>query len=97
MPYRLTRRAAADLRRIYLESVRDFGVAQAEAYQAGLRRSLDLLGANPKLGRERNEISPSVRIHPSGVHVIVYLVGAEKDVVVVRFRHGREDWVADPL
>ncbi len=97
MPYKLTRRAAADLRRIYLESVRDFGVEQAETYKAGLRRSLDLIGANPKLGREQSEISPPVRIHPSGVHVIVYLIAAEDDVVVVRFRHGREDWMADPL
>jgi plasmid stabilization system protein ParE len=32
MTYRLTRRAAADIRHIYLESARRFGAAQAERY-----------------------------------------------------------------
>jgi toxin ParE1/3/4 len=36
---------------------------------------------------------PSVRIHPSAAHVIV---DAADDVLIVRVRHGREDWLEDP-
>ena len=43
------------------------------------------------MARERTEISPPVRIHPSGSHVIVYLIEEAENILIVRVRHGRED------
>jgi toxin ParE1/3/4 len=96
MAYRLTRRAEADVIEIYLNGVERFGVEHAEAYHAALERTFELVARHPRLAQERTEIVPAVRIHPSGAHVIVYTVGADDDVLIVRVRHGREDWIDDP-
>ena len=95
MTYRLTGKAAADLRRIFLEGMTLFGLAQAERYHARLRRSFELLADNPEMARERPELSPPARVHPCGSHVIVYIV-QDGGVLIVRVRHGREDWEAMP-
>ncbi len=60
------------------------------------RETFELLVQFPGLARERVELTPPVRIHPCGVHVIVYLVMETGDVLIVRIRHGREDWISDP-
>lgn len=49
MTYKLTRKAAFDLRRIYVEGVRLFGVEQAARYHARLEQAFGLLSANPRL------------------------------------------------
>ena len=96
MGYRLTRKAAADIRHIYLESARRFGPAQAERYHVRLRHTFDLLAENPGLARERTELSPPVRVHPCGSHVVIYVVEDDGTVLIVRVRHGREDWAGSP-
>lgn len=95
MTYRLSRRAGSDLIGIYVEGAERFGVAQAESYFARIERTLSLLADQPMIARERAELSPPVRIHPCGAHVIVYRITG-KDILIVRIRHGREDWMGDP-
>ena len=97
MPYILTHAAKADVIRIYTEGAETFGDDKAEAYYADLTRIFDLLGDTPEMGRLRSELTPPMRIHPHGVHVIVYFVDADGNVHIVRVRHGREDWVSDPI
>lgn len=92
--YRLTRKVADDIRHIYIEGARRFGAVQAEAHHARSERTFEPLAANPVLARERTELVPPVRIHPSGAHVVVYLAAENGDVVIVRVRLGREDWEA---
>ncbi len=94
MAYRLTRKAEADILHIYRESAEQFGTAQAEAYHARLERTFGLIALNPRLARERVEISPPVRVHPCGAHLIVYLVEESDEVLILRLRHRREDWTA---
>ena len=47
------------------------------------------------MARLRSELSPPMRVHPCGSHVILYVVDVERGVVIVRVRHGREDWMND--
>ena len=91
MTYRLTRKAAADLRHIFLDGMTRFGLAQTERYHARLKRSFDLLAANPEMARERPELTPPARVHPCSSHIILYTVDRD-GVLIVRVRHGREDW-----
>jgi toxin ParE1/3/4 len=91
MTYRLTRKAEDDLTEVYLNGVREFGVEQAESYLAELLAAFELLSGNPHLARLREEFRPAVRIHPHGAHVIIYR-DIENDVLIIRVRHGREDW-----
>lgn len=96
MGYRLTRRAEQDVIEIYIYGAREFGAAQADAYHDKLETAFDLLASQPYIARERNELAPPVRIHPVGAHIVVYLVDDTGDILIVRVRHGREDWVDEP-
>lgn len=96
MGYRLTRKAADDLRHIYVEGIKLFGAPQAARYHDRLRQAFEMLGQNPQMVRERSEISPPVRVYPCGSHVIVYILDHSGEVLILRVRHGREDWQAEP-
>ena len=72
------------------------GEAQAERYKASIDESLRFIEANPLAVRERNEIAPPVRIHRSGVHMIIFTVEND-DALVLRVRHGSEDRLNDPV
>ncbi len=96
MGFKLTHTAEQDLIDIYVEGFRLFGERQAEAYAQTFRETFELLSQFPGLARERVELTPPVRLHPCGAHVIVYLVTGSRDVLIVRIRHGREDWISNP-
>ena len=44
--------------------------------------------------RLREEISLPVRVHPYKAHLVIYDVGDEDEVIILRVRHGREDWMS---
>ena len=97
MAYRLTGKAVEEITAIYHEGVRQFGADQAEKYHYGMEKVFQLLSGNPELARERDEIIPPVRIHPYGSHLIIYLVEKNSDVLIVRVRHGHEEWQEQPV
>ncbi len=97
MNYRLSKAAEADLIDIFLSGVEAFGVKQAEIYQDKIDHSIAIIGDNPDLARLRTEITPPVRIHPVGSHVIVYLVDDGGLVRILRIRHQRENWTEFPI
>lgn len=97
MPVRRGVQADEDIISIYVESIRQFGVQQADRYMNGLEDVLAMLSQFPRIARERLEIRPPVRVHPYGAHLIVYTLGESDEVYVLRVRHGHEDWQDDPL
>jgi len=90
--FRLTRQAERDVIDIYLYTAEAFGITQADAYHDKLATTFHLLGEQPYMARERKEIDPPVRVHPCGAHIIIYIVSADENVLIVRVRHGSEDW-----
>ncbi|MEJ1172878.1 type II toxin-antitoxin system RelE/ParE family toxin [Agrobacterium sp. CMT1] len=92
MGFRLSLPAEEDAIRIAQEGIDLFGPQQARKYHRELFAIFDLISRNPRIARERNELSPSVRIHPFRAHLVVYRVEADDDVLIVRVRHGHEDW-----
>ncbi|OHV78488.1 type II toxin-antitoxin system RelE/ParE family toxin [Ensifer sp. LCM 4579] len=93
MGYRLSLEAEEDIIDIAEEGVRLFGPAQAGRYHDELFAIFDLIAANPRTARERFEISPLVRIHPFKTHLVVYRIEEDGDIIIVRVRHGHEDWL----
>ena len=91
MPYRLSERADQDVEDIAVFTIRTFGVQQAQKYHEGLKRSFEFLSENPLAARQRKTFSPPVRIHPSGAHVIVYVIDAE-GVLIIRVLGASQDW-----
>lgn len=96
MAFRLSLQADKDVEAVFVVGIQTFGVGPAEGYLDGLWRAFELLARFPSLARERSEIDPPVRIYPYAAHIIVYEIAGE-DVVILRVRHGREDWSASPV
>lgn len=81
----VTRRASADIRRIYFYTLEHWDREQAEHYEARVRQAMNLLIDNPELGAPRGDLR-SLAIER---HVIWYRY--RKDVVTVtRVLHGRQ-------
>ncbi|MCC5888815.1 MAG: type II toxin-antitoxin system RelE/ParE family toxin [Gammaproteobacteria bacterium] len=92
MSYRLSRRAEDEFVDLFVAGVSQFGIEQAERYHDLLEAAFAFLASNPFAARERPEITPPVRVHPVGAHLIVYTLNAAGDVFILRVRQGHEDW-----
>jgi toxin ParE1/3/4 len=88
--YRLSRAAANDVVGIYLHGLERFGPGQADRYHTDMAAAFAFLARHPLAARLREEIAPPVRVHPFGVHLIVY-EQTGGGILVLRIRHGRED------
>ena len=95
MGYRLSNEAENDIIAIVKIGIRLFGERQADRYNSDLFALFDLISANPRMARERKEVSPPVRIFPFKAHLVVYIVDENDDVLIVRIRHGHENWIDD--
>jgi toxin ParE1/3/4 len=93
--YKLSRQAEEDIVELYLAGAAGFGVTQAERYHEGLKATLEFLAEYPMAARERTEISPPVRVHPYRAHLVVYRIEGH-DILIIRLRHGHENWQASP-
>ncbi|CAN7621866.1 type II toxin-antitoxin system RelE/ParE family toxin [Pararhizobium sp. LjRoot238] len=95
MGFRLSLQAEEDIIGIAEDGVRLFGPAQARKYHDELFAVFDLIAANPRMARERRELSPPMHIHPFKAHLVVYRIDDDGDIFIVRVRHGHEDWTGD--
>ena len=95
MAFHLTKKAEEDVIRIFLEGAELFGTAKAENYHAGLHHTFGIIAHHPKIARQREELSPPARAHSFQSHIIIYQIGDDNDVIIIRVRHRREDWIDD--
>ncbi|MGB5614461.1 MAG: type II toxin-antitoxin system RelE/ParE family toxin [Sedimenticolaceae bacterium] len=72
--YALRELAVADLEAIWVYTVEQWGVEQAERYLKSLFACFEDLAENPQLGRQRDEVKAGYRSFPQGRHVVFYLV-----------------------
>lgn len=93
MSYEISVKAKEDMLHLYIDGAERHGVDQAERYYAGLIGQFETLTSHPELYHERSEIVPPVRVCPYGVHVIIYTVNKTGGLLIIRVRHGREDWL----
>jgi len=93
MNYILSRKAEEDIISIYLHGLENFGDIQADAYHTKLQACFEFLAQNPLSANERLELLPPVRIHPVGVHIVIYQLIDARNIFIIRVRHEREDWL----
>jgi toxin ParE1/3/4 len=93
--YRLTSAADLDLDDIYDFGITEFGLRIANAYLDGLIDCFNFLAENPRICRVRDELRPLVRIRPHGSHLVFYEVDDAYSVLILRVRHGSENWHND--
>ena len=72
--FRVTPRAASDLRDIARYTLRTWGRKQRDAYLREMDKRFAVLAENPTLGKPRPDIREGYRSYPQGSHVIFYLV-----------------------
>lgn len=95
MGFRLSAAAEEDIIGIAEHGVRLFGPVQARQYHDDLFAIFDLIAANPRMARERRELSPPMRIYPFKAHLVAYRIEEDGDILIVRVRHGHEDWACE--
>ena len=81
----ITRRASADIRRIFFYTLEHWNREQAEKYEDRVRQAMDLLMDNPELGAPRRDLR-SLAIEQ---HAIWYRYRLDV-VTVIRVLHGRQ-------
>ena len=82
--------AKADLRKIWRDTYKDWGLAQADKYLREIGAALQNLKENPRMGRERDEIREGYRSLVVRQHLIFYVVQDQK-ISVRRVLYGRMD------
>jgi len=95
MPFRLSLAAEEDVVGIAEAGIRLFGRAQAREYHDELFAVFDLIAANPRMARERHELTPPIRVHAFKAHLVIYVIEGDGGILIVRVRHGHEDWAAE--
>ena len=85
--------AETDLSEIWRHGAISWGIGQADRYADSLFALFDLLADFPEMARERGEFKPSVRIHPSGVHLVIYRVRGQ-GVEIIRILHAHQNLTA---
>lgn len=94
--YRLRPAARRDLERIWIDTAATWGEPQAERYIRDMTKAFALLVKHPEMARERDELTPPMRVKRSGSHLVLYQI-AEDHIDIIRIRHAREDWMSDPV
>ena len=97
MAYILTQKAETDILHHYAEGVQEYGLAHTEEYLSELEKIFYFLSDNPEAARERSEINPPARVHRYKAHIVIYLIKENRDVLILRIRNGREDWISEPI
>mgnify|MGYP003657383936 FL=1 len=85
--------AETDLSDIWHYGADTWGIEQADRYADGLFSLFDLLSDFPEMARERDEFSPPVRIHPSGVHLVIYRAEGQ-GIEIIRILHAHQNLTA---
>lgn len=91
--YKLSGEADTDLDSILSHGIAHYGEDRADRYFDALIRQFESLVSNPYLYAKRTEITPAVRVCPVGVHLVIYTVDEAEDILIIRVRHGSEDWL----
>jgi toxin ParE1/3/4 len=91
--YSLTQAAAKDISDIFIAGLAMFGLDQADKYHEGLTATFAFLADYPRAARVRFEITPPVRAYRYKSHMIIYEIDDDDAVIILRVRHGHEDWL----
>ena len=90
--FRITPRAAQDLRNVAGYTLKTWGRQQRDTYLLAIDRRFSWLAENPNLGKPRPEIKEGYYSYPQGSHVVFYLV-REGGIDIIGVPHQRMDVV----
>jgi toxin ParE1/3/4 len=80
--YILRQAAETDLEAIWLYTMQDWGLEQADHYIGALLSRFDWLAEHPSAGRKRPDIKPGYHCYPEGRHLIFYTVRPDRIEII---------------
>jgi toxin ParE1/3/4 len=90
--YTLRQLAKSDLEQIWLYTLQEWGIKQADGYVLALISRFEWLSENPQIGKRRNDIKQGYFCFPEGSHVIFYTV-TSYGIDIIGIPHQRMDVV----
>jgi len=92
--YKLSNEAEADLDRIWLRGLKEYGLEQADKYYNALFDRFEELADNPYLYQLVDDIRQSYRRSPCGVDTIYYRInGGCVEIMNIIGRQDIEEWL----
>ncbi|MEQ1621414.1 MAG: type II toxin-antitoxin system RelE/ParE family toxin [Methylococcales bacterium] len=88
--YTLRQLAQIDLEEIWLYSLEEWGITQADHYIRTLLIRFSWLAENPAIGKSRDDIKPGYYCFPEGSHLIFYTL-TDYGIDVIGIPHQRMD------
>lgn len=92
MHFKFSTQASHDVESIYLYGFINFGEEQADLYSYRMHKCIDILCANPEIGRLDIRVNPAVRRFDFESHVVFYDV-EDSSILIVRILHRSMDFV----
>lgn len=92
MHFKLSTQASHDVEDIYLYGFINFGEEQADLYSLRMHKCIDILCANPEIGRLDIRVNSAVRRFDFESHVIFYDIEADS-ILIIRVLHRSMDFV----
>jgi toxin ParE1/3/4 len=92
--YRLTRKARADLKRIWLYGRKNYGEQKTEQYHRGLLEHLDQIAGQPYLYQAVDYIRTGYRRSVYGTESIYYRINGDMvEIMAILGKQNTEDWL----
>ncbi|WP_031431981.1 type II toxin-antitoxin system RelE/ParE family toxin [Methylomicrobium agile] len=92
--YKLTRKARADLKRIWLYGVKMHGSQRADQYHRGILERLDQIADHPYLFQAVDHIREGYRRSVYGTDSIYYRINDDMvEIMAILGRQDTEDWL----
>lgn len=89
MDYIIREKARDDLEWIWLYTLNEWGLAQADIYIGQLIDRFEWLAQHPYAGRNRTDIDPIYYCFPEGKHHIFYIINS--NIEIIRIPHQQMD------
>lgn len=87
---RITAPALSDVEAIAAYSYEQWGEQQTKAYMTQIDRTIQAIGSDPDLGRERYGVPGAIKGRKSGSHIVFYRV-QDQTVFIMRILHESMD------
>ena len=92
MRYKISKEAESDLEKIWLYTFEEWSVEQADYYYDLLINEIEYLGANPKSGKDYNEVRKGYFRSRVKSHFIFYKINLKEECIeIMRILHQQMD------
>jgi len=80
--YRIRSLAQSDLESIWLHTLEQWGVDQANTYLEAIIQRFDWLVDNPLVGKPRDDIKEGYYCFPEGMHIVFYKINDDQIEII---------------